>query len=95
MAELTAKRRAALPKKEFAVPQTNGYPVDTANRARSALTRVSQFGSPTEKAQVRRKVAKEYPGIAQSKGPQAKRTGNSNGRIARELGDRLAARDRS
>ena len=107
MASLTTARRNALPKSDFAVPSKDGYPVDTANRARDALSRVSQFGSSQEKGQVRRKVAREYPGIEQSKGPQAKKTkpasprargngGNGNGgttqRLARELGRRLDAR---
>jgi hypothetical protein len=85
------------------------YPIPDQSHARNALTRVSQHGSPEEKKQVRAAVARKFPGIEQSpsrpgvpstgdlrsKGPQAKRTGNSNGRIARELGSRLAARDRS
>ena len=42
MAPLTTKQRKALPKAEFALPETNGYPVDTKNRARNALARASQ-----------------------------------------------------
>ncbi|HEY1299244.1 MAG TPA: hypothetical protein VGF07_02030 [Stellaceae bacterium] len=86
MAKLTTARRNALPKSDFAVPAKDGYPVDTANRARDALSRVSQHGSSQEKAQVRRKVAQEYPGIKQTKGPQAKKAtpanagGNGNNR---------------
>jgi hypothetical protein len=57
-----------LPTKEFA-GKDRSYPIDTANRARNALSRVSQFGSPQLKAQVRAKVAKKYPGISQHYGP--------------------------
>jgi hypothetical protein len=104
MAALTTARRNKLPKSEFALPQHNGYPVDTANRARNALTRVAQFGSPAEQSQVRAKVARDYPGIKQAKGPQAKKTGNGNGngktakgrdsRLSGELTRRLDARDK-
>lgn len=65
MAKLTTGRRKALPDSAFAGPDRS-YPVDTANRARNALARVSQFGTPALKAKVRAKVAREYPGIRQS-----------------------------
>jgi hypothetical protein len=101
MAAITAARRNKLKPSQFALPEKDGYPVDTPGRARSALQRASQFASPAEKSQIRAKVASEYPGIKQSKGPQAKktgnsngRTGNSNGRIAGELSRRLDARDK-
>jgi hypothetical protein len=102
MAAITAKRRAALKPSQFALPAEDGYPVDTPGRARSALQRASQFASPAEKTKIRAKVAREYPDIKQSKGPQGKNTGNpahgrergSNGRIAGEIGRRLEARDR-
>lgn len=82
MAKLTAKARAEIPKKDFAVPgkgDGGGYPIDTKARAKAALGLVGMHGSPGEKAQVRSAVAKKYPDIDQSKGPQAKRTGNGNG----------------
>lgn len=46
---------------------TNQYPIDTIERARAALSRVAQFGSPEEKARVRAAVAKKYPSISASK----------------------------
>lgn len=76
MSKLTTAKRKALPKKDFAVPSKKtaknpagrgGYPVNDATHARNALARVSQFGSPTEKAAVKRKVAKKFPGIKQGK----------------------------
>jgi hypothetical protein len=88
MAALTARRRKALPSSKFALPGKGegmgskgpgAYPVDTRRRAVSALSRVEQHGTPAEKAAVRAKVAGEYPGIEQSKGPQAKKTGGSRG----------------
>lgn len=67
MAKLTYKQREKLPKGEFAIEERKAYPLDTPNRARNALSRVSQFGTPTEKAEVRREVHKKYPNIEISK----------------------------
>jgi hypothetical protein len=63
MAKLTTARRNKLPSGSFALPGKRAYPVDTANRARNALARVAQNGTPAEKAKVRAKVRKKYPGI--------------------------------
>ena len=65
MAKLTAKERNALPSKDFAVPSKRAYPIDTPNRGRNALARVSQNGYSELKAQVRRAVAKKYPEIGE------------------------------
>lgn len=64
MAKLTAAARRALPKKEFALPGGR-YPIEDKNHARNALARVSQHGSPTEKAEVRAKVHHAFPDIGQ------------------------------
>lgn len=61
---LTASARHALPKSDFALPGER-YPVNDPNHARAALSRVSQFGSPEEKAKVRAKVSRKFPGIFQ------------------------------
>lgn len=63
MAALTAARRNALPAKEFAGPDRS-FPIDTANRARNAIARASQF-HPELKARIRAKVHAKFPGIAQ------------------------------
>jgi hypothetical protein len=60
--KMTAARRKRLSARSFALPGRR-YPIDTANRARNALARVSQHGSPTEKAKVRRAVKRRYPSI--------------------------------
>jgi hypothetical protein len=65
--KLTAKKRAALPKSSFALPAQKKYPIDTAGRARDALARVSANGTPGQKAQVRKAVAKRYPAIKVSR----------------------------
>lgn len=63
MAKLDAKKRAALAPDDFALPSEKAYPIDTANRARNALARVSQFGTPAEKATVQAAVHKKFPTI--------------------------------
>jgi hypothetical protein len=77
MAELTTKARKKLPKSQFALPgkgegpQGKGagsYPIPDKAHARNALARVSQHGSPSEKAAVRAKVKKKYPDIEVSGG---------------------------
>jgi len=64
--KMTAKRRKSLPKSKFALPGRR-YPIDTPGRARSALSRVSQHGTPAEKAKVRRAVKRRYPSIGKRK----------------------------
>jgi hypothetical protein len=82
MADITSKKRASLPKSDFAIPskakttaakkESGNYPIDTEKRARNALSRVSQHGTAAEKKQVRAAVGKKYPGIEQSKGAKKK-----------------------
>ncbi len=60
MAKLTAKARKAIPTKEFALPGRR-YPVEDRSHAANALARVSQHGTPSEKATVRAKVHAKYP----------------------------------
>ncbi len=65
MARLTDHVRKGLPSSAFAVPGERKYPIEDAAHARNALARVAQSGSPAEKSQVRRAVAKRYPGIGE------------------------------
>jgi hypothetical protein len=51
-----------LPGSDFALPGRR-YPIEDPNHARNALARVSQHGSPAEKATVRKKVHQKYPSI--------------------------------
>ena len=62
MAKLNTAERKALPTKDFAGPDRS-YPINDPNHARNALSRVSQNGSPAEKAEVRAKVHAKYPDI--------------------------------
>jgi hypothetical protein len=74
--KLSAADRKRLPAKDFALPGkgegpggkgAGSYPVPDASHARNALARVSQHGTPAEKAEVRRKVKSKFPGIKVSK----------------------------
>lgn len=62
MGKLNAKKRNALPSKDFAVPGRK-YPVNDRSHARNALARVAQHGSPKEKAEVKAKVKEKYPSM--------------------------------
>jgi hypothetical protein len=86
MAKLTAKGRAQISSKNFALPGGR-YPIEDASHARNALARVSQHGSSEEKAKVRAKVHAKYPGIGEGE----KRKSTSEGR---ELERRLGAKDK-
>lgn len=59
-APLDAKKRNALDDSDFALPGRK-YPIDTPERARSALARVQQFGSDSDKSKVLAAVKKKYP----------------------------------
>ncbi len=63
MPELTAKQRKRLKKKSFAIPSERAYPIEDIAHARNALARVSQFGTPAERAKVRAAVYRKYPSL--------------------------------
>lgn len=60
--KLTAKKRNSLPTSDFAVGNRK-YPVENESHARNALSRVAVYGTPEEKAEVRKKVSQKFPGI--------------------------------
>lgn len=62
MSKLTSKARKSIPSEEFALPGRR-YPIEDASHARNALARASQYATPAEKATIRRKVARAYPGM--------------------------------
>jgi len=62
MTKLTTAVRKRLPEGAFALPGRR-YPIEDKAHARNALARVSQDGSPAEKATVQRKVHERFPGI--------------------------------
>jgi hypothetical protein len=76
MAILKAAQRKRLPSSSFALPGkgegksgkgSGSYPIPDASHARNALSRVAQFGSSSEKAQVRAKVKAKFPNIGKPK----------------------------
>lgn len=76
MGKLTASERKRLPSGDFALPGkgegpsgkgSGSYPIEDEGHAKSALSRVAQHGSPEEKAKVRAKVKRKYPGMKVAK----------------------------
>lgn len=72
MSKLSSKQRQAMPSKSFALPGkgegpkgkgAGSYPIPDESHARNALARVSQHGSPSEKAKVRAAVHRKFPNI--------------------------------
>ena len=70
MAKLTAGERKALPNSDFAASGRK-FPIEDKNHARNALARVSQFGDPKEKREVRQRVRARFPSIAHPVGKTA------------------------
>ena len=60
--KLTTAARKKIPTGKFALAGRR-YPIEDASHARNALSRVSQFGTPSEKATVRAKVHRRYPSM--------------------------------
>jgi len=66
MAVLTSEQRKRMAKSTFAIPGRRAYPLPDESHGRNALARVSQFGTPSEKATVRAAVHRRFPGITMS-----------------------------
>jgi hypothetical protein len=62
MAKLTSAARNALSGSSFALPGRR-YPVFDRSHAANAKARVSQFGTPAEKAKVDAAVSRRFPGM--------------------------------
>lgn len=60
---ISARKRRSLPRSAFGDPKNRKYPLDTKARARNALSRVAQHGSPALQRRVRAKVRRKYPSI--------------------------------
>jgi len=61
MAPLTTKQRDKLPRSAFAKPKSRDYPIDTPERARSALARAKANEGPSGVGEVKKAVEKKYP----------------------------------
>lgn len=68
MARLKAKQRKRMKSSTFALPGKRKYPIPDKAHARNALSRVSQHGTPREKAQVRRAVRRKFPSVGAAGG---------------------------
>jgi len=60
--DITAAKRKRLALSQFALPGRR-YPIDTVRRARNALARVAQHGTPEERRKVRAAVKRKWPSI--------------------------------
>jgi len=63
--KLTTKGRKQIKSDNFALPGRR-YPIHDKAHARNALSRVSQYGTPAEKAKVRAAVHRKFPGIGKN-----------------------------
>jgi len=70
VAKLTYQQRKNLPKKSFVfpgkAPGPGSYPIPDEAHARNALARVSQHGTPSERAAVRAAVHRKFPNIGKA-----------------------------
>lgn len=48
---------------QFGLPKQRKYPLNSIKRARNALARASQHATPSQRAQIRRRVKAKYPSI--------------------------------
>jgi hypothetical protein len=90
---LTTAGRAHIKPKNFVFPKSKGYPIEDPKHARNALSRVSQHGSPAEKATVRAKVHAKFPGIGEKKGEAMDEEAVDKLAAALALGTTLAEQD--
>jgi len=73
MAVLKTKQRKRLRDSTFAIvkiikgTKVRKYPITDKAHARNALARVAAFGTPAEKAAVKRKVYKKFPSLKKKK----------------------------
>lgn len=103
MAKLTAARRQAMPKKDFALPGkgegpkgagSGSYPIEDRAHARAALSRVSANGSPAEKAEVRAKVDAKYPQMATKDAGKTRMAADSSAGMAKKVAAALGKKDK-
>lgn len=64
---LTSSERKNLASSSFVFPSTRRYPIHDVRHARNALSRVSQFGTASEKLLVRAAVRRRFPSVQETK----------------------------
>ena len=67
MSKLTYRQRQNLSSSQFALRRERKYPIEDKAHARAALARVSRFGTPAQKMEVRRKVHEKFPSIKEKR----------------------------
>lgn len=67
MGVISYKRRKRMPNSAFAIPTKRKYPIPDKAHARNALARVAAYGTPAEKAQVKKAVYKKFPSLKKTK----------------------------
>lgn len=74
--------------KSFAIPKQRKYPINTIGRARNAVSRVQQHGTPAEKKKVYGAVKRKYPALARRSKviPTRTGTGRRTGQPATKAG---------
>lgn len=72
--DLSTKQRKSINDEDFALPDQRKYPIHDKSRARNALARVEQYGTPEEKGKVQAAVRKRYPDmeVEESRGRKGK-----------------------
>jgi hypothetical protein len=80
LSTLTSKTRKGLDDSEFVFPKERRYPIHDLAHARNALARVSQHGTPEEKAKVRAAVKKRYPNIVVDESDDSRPTSSDSHR---------------
>lgn len=68
MAKLTTEDRKELPDSEFALPEKRAYPIPDESHGKNALSRVSENGTPEEKAKVRAAVKQKFKDMTVKRG---------------------------
>ena len=63
MSVLTTKARKKLSDSDYAIPEQHKYPIPDHAHAIAALQRISEFGTPAEKAEVKAAVHRKFPDV--------------------------------
>jgi hypothetical protein len=80
-------KRSKMKRSSFAIPSKRKYPITSMGRARNAIARVQQHGSPAEKRAVFSKIRTKYPALARRSSVIPTKTGSG-----RRYGERVGTR---
>lgn len=71
----TAASKRPKSRSAYAIPEKKKYPLDSLARARNAIARVQQHGTPEEKRRVFAAIRRRYPALARRSNVIPTRTG--------------------